>query len=345
MSANPVPASRPDPVQQLFQAAGGYVISSSLWVATELKIADQLAAGPKSVAELARATNTKDHALGRILRALAMVGIFTETAPDTFALTPTAELLRSDVAGSQYDTVLWICDPFHFAVNAELLHSVKTGQPAVEKVAGKPCFEALENNPVENRRFNAAMTNMSATQVPAILEAYDFSRFETIVDIAGGHGFLICEVLKKYPNTRGILFDLEHVLKGAPQRIQAARMESRCATVSGDFFQAVPAGGDLYVMKHIIHDWNDEKAGQILTNCRKALTQKPKGRVLLFEMVRPEGDTPHGAKILDIEMLVFPGGHERTEDQFRQLFAKNSLRLTRIIPTNSPMSIVEAEVV
>lgn len=334
--------SRPDPAQALFQAAGGYIFSACLWVVNELKIADALAAGPKSAVELSRAAGVKADALARVLRPLAMMGIFSEISPGIFALTPPAELLRTGIPESQYASVRWICDPFHLQVNAELLHSVKTGQPAVEKVTGKSVFEMFAENAVENERFNAAMTNMSKTQVPAILDAYDFSGFHTIVDVAGGHGYLLCEILQKYPQAQGILFDLERVLPGAQERM--APLKNRCRVVAGDFFKEVPAGGDLYVMKMIIHDWNDEKAAIILNNCRKALAQKPNGKLLLLEMVLPPGDQPHMAKLLDVEMLLFPGGHERTPEQYRQLFASSGLRLTRIIPTKSAMSIVEAQV-
>ena len=343
MSASPNTSQvKPDPVQQLFHIAGGYIFSSCLWVVNELKIADALASGAKPAAELARGAGVKAEALARVLRPLAMMGIFTETAPSVFALTPSAELLRTGVPGSQQDSLRWMCDPFHFQVNAELLHSVRTGQPAVEKLTGKSAFDALAENTVENERFNAAMTSMSKTQGGAILDAYDFSKFHTIVDIAGGHGYLLCEILQKYSQAQGILFDLDRVLHGAQDRV--APLKSRCRVVAGDFFKGVPEGGDLYIMKMIIHDWDDEKAGMILKNCREALAQKPNGNLLLIEMVLPSGDEPHMAKLLDIEMLLLPGGHERTPEQYRQLFAKSGLRLTRIIPTKSPLSIVEAQV-
>ena len=333
--------NRLDPVQQLFQMAGGYILSSCLWVVNELKIADALATGAKSASDLAQCTGVKAEPLARVLRPLAMMGIVTETDPGVFALTPAADLLRTGIPQSQQDTIRWICDPFHFQVNGELLHSVRTGRPAVEKVTGKSAFDTFAENPVENDRFNAAMTNLSKGQVPAILDAYDFSQFHTIVDVAGGHGYLLYEILQKYPKAEGILFDLDRVLHGARDRV--ALLNGRCRAIAGDFFKAVPEGGDLYLMKMIIHDWDNESAGMILKNCRKALAQKPNAKLLLFEMVLPTGNEPHMAKLLDIEMLVFPGGHERTPEQYRQLFAESGLRLTRIIPTKSPMSIVEAQ--
>jgi hypothetical protein len=342
MSATPnTSQSRPDPAQHLFQAAGGYIFSACLWVVNELKIADALSGGAKSSVELAEGAGVKPDALPRVLRPLAMMGIFTETAPGTFALTPAAELLRTGVPQSQQDSIRWICDPFHFQVNAELLHAVRTGQPAVEKLTGKSAFDFFAEDAIENERFNAAMTNMSKGQVAAILESYDFSEFHTIVDVAGGHGYLLCEILQKYPQAQGILFDLDRVLHGAQDRL--APLKSRCRVLAGDFFKGVPEDGDLYLMKMIIHDWNDEKAGIILSNCRKALGDRANGKLLLFEMVLPPGDEPHAAKLLDVEMLVFPGGHECTPEQFRELFAKSGMQLTRIIPTKSPLSIVEAQ--
>ncbi len=292
-------SAQPDPAQHLLQLSFGYVMSSALWVAAELGVADLLANGARPVAELASQTATNEDALYRVLRLLAMAGIFTETQPRHFGLTPPAELLSSKARRSLRDTVLWLADPFHFRIAGDLLHSVKTGQPTVEHVTGKPAFEYFPTDQVENERFNNAMTNLSAMAIPTVLEVYDFSPFSTVVDVAGGHGYLLCEILRKYPKLRGVLVDLDHVVSGGQKR---------------------------------------------MGHCRRALHGKPNGRLILLEMVVPPGDQPHPVKVIDIEMLFFPGGRERTEGEYRELLAKAGFRLTRIIPTKSPFSVIEAEV-
>jgi hypothetical protein len=324
-----------------------YIPCAALWVAAELKLAD-LIAGSKPVAELAHNTNTNEDALFRILRLLAMVGIFTETEPRHFALTPPAELLRSDHPQSMRDTVVFLGDPLHFNIAAELLHSVRTGEPTVEHLTGKPAFEYFATNQVEFDRFHRAMTNLSAIAVGAALEAYDFSNFGTIVDVGGGHGFAICSILQKYPHMQGVLFDMKDIVPGADKRIRELGLEKRCRTAYGDFFQSVPEGADVYFMKHILHDWTDEQATTILRNCRRAFDASPErkrpGKVVLLEFVVPPGNQPHPSKVIDIEMLFFPGGRERMEQEWRELFAGAGFHLTRIVPTQSPFSVIEAEV-
>jgi len=327
----------------LIQLGTAYVVSSALWVATELNIADLLRQGPRPVAELARSTNTNEDALYRVLRVLAMLGVFSETTPRTFALTPPAERLRSDHPQSMRDTVIWLTDPFHFNIAADLMHSVRTGQPTIEHVTGQKVFDYFPTNPVEYERFHRAMTNLSAMAIAPILEAYDFSPFRKVVDVAGGHGFVICEILRRYPKLQGVLFDLEDVVGGAEHRICQLALDGRCRTMAGDFFQSVPEGGDLYVMKSIIHDWDDERALKILGHCRRALEGKRHGKLVLIELVVPEGNQPHPAKVIDLEMLFFPGGRERTEGEYGELFGRAGFRLTRVIPTKSPFSVIEAE--
>jgi len=347
MTPTPHPApnmqQQPDPVQHLMQFASGYVISSVLWVAAELNVADLMKNGPRPIAELAKATSTKEDPLYRTLRLLAMVGIFEETSPRHFALTAPAAALRTDVPNSMRDMVLWICDPMHFTMAANWLHSVKTGEPTVEHVTGKPAFEYFASEPVEFERFHRAMTTMSHMAMPPVLEVYDFSSYKTVVDVAGGHGFILCEILKQNPKLKGVLFDLEDVLPGGQQRIDSCGLANRCSTLSGDFFKSVPRGGDLYLMKNIIHDWDDDRALTILRNCHDALEGNKNGRLVLLELVIPPGNIPHMSKILDIEMLVFPGGRERTEQEYADLFRRGGFRLTRVIPTKSPYSVIEAE--
>lgn len=348
MEAQAPSAGQPaDPSQILLQLGTAYVPCSALWVAAELNIADLIGAGSKPIAELARASGTNEDALFRVLRLLAMLGIFTETEPRQFALTPAAELLRSDHPQSMRDTIVWLADPFHFQIAGELLHSVRTGQPTVEHVTGKAVFEYFATDQVEFDRFHRAMTNLSAMAVSAALEAYDFSPFKTVVDVGGGHGFAICSILKKYPQMHGVLFDLKDIVPGADKRIAESGLEDRCRTVPGDFFQSVPEGGDVYFMKHILHDWTDEQATTILRNCHRALNASRNGnrpgKIVLLEFVVPPGNQPHPSKVIDIEMLFFPGGRERMEHEWRDLFADAGFRLSRIVPTQSPFSVIEAE--
>jgi O-methyltransferase/methyltransferase family protein len=334
---------QPDVVRELFQCTTGYVVSSALWVAAELGIADLLSDGPRPVQQLAAQAKVDEGALYRTLRLLAMVGIFAETEPRHFKLTPTAELFRSDVPNSLRDAVVFLADPMHLQIASHLLHSVKTGQPTVEHVTGKPAFEYFAGEPVEFERFHRAMTAFSAIAIQAVLEVYDFSPFSTVVDVAGGHGYIICEILRRHPHLKGILFDLPDVVTGGEHRICQLQLDGRCRTVAGDFFKSVPQGGDLYLMKNIIHDWDEDRALTILGNCRAGLQGKPKGKLALIEFVVPDGNVPHMSKIIDLEMLYFPGGRERTEQEYGELFAKAGFRLTRVVATKAPYSVIEAE--
>jgi len=319
------------------------MVSAALGAVAQLGIADHLAGGPRTAADLAARTGASEDGVYRVLRALAMVGVFTETAPRTFALTPAADLLRSGVPGSVRDLVLWMCDTFHFRVYAELTEAVRTGEPIGDKVVGMPVFEYLERNPELGARFNNAMTNFSAGVAPAVLQAYDFSGIGVLVDVAGGHGMLLSTILRKYPSMRGILFDAPHVIAGAAAP-EVLGVGGRVEKVAGDFFTSVPAGGDAYIMKHIIHDWNDERSGVILRNIRTALAGKPRGKVILVEAVIKPGNEPDLSKFIDIEMMLLPGGRERTEAEFKALFERNGFRLTRIVPTEAPLWVVEGEV-
>src|ERR1700690_901003 len=338
------PIGRPQglAVERLFQAAGGYMISAALLVAAKLKIADLLADGPRSVAELAQATGSNEDSLYRVLRALVSAGFFTTPQPRTFALSAETELLRSDVPGSIRPMVLWMANPLHFQVWAEMAYSVETGKPAVEMLYNKPCFEALGGLPEMAREFNDAMTCFSATLAPALLDAYDFTGTHTLMDVAGGHGFVLCEVLSRYPEMRGILFDMPAVVDGARARIESLKLDGRCETASGDFFRQIPAGADAYYMQHIIHDWDDERALKILRNCRQALDTRRNGTLLVMDNVIPETPQPHFGKLLDLEMMLMPGGRERTEAELHRLFAQGGFEIARIVPTRVSQSLIVA---
>ena len=337
-----LPGGAPDPAQQLFHIATGYVLSSALHVVTDVGVADHLGGGPKPVAELAKATGTNEDALYRIMRALASVGIFEEVGPRTFALTPPAELLQRAHPRSARDMMVFIADPFHFRVYADLEESLKTGRPCGEKTVGMPVFQYFEKHPEYSEIFNRAMTTMSAAVIPAAIEAYDFSGIGVLVDVAGGHGEVLMSILRANPHMRGILMDLDHVLAGATARLAAAGVADRVQMVPGDFFKTVPAGGDAYIMKHIIHDWDDERAGLIFRNIHHALGGKRNGKVILLEGVIQPGNEPGLGKIMDLEMMTLPGGRERTAEEFRALFDRAGFRMTSITPTKSPLAVIEA---
>jgi len=330
-----------NPAQQVLQVATGYMASSCLYAAVTLNIADYLTSGPKGIADLAKSSGANEDALYRTLRLLASLGIFGEVSPRTFALTPAADLLRRDAPNTLRGMAGFLPDPFHYRVYGEIMHSVMTGKPAGDKAVGMPIFEYFEKNPEYSRVFNDAMTSMSAPTANAAIEAYDFSGIGTLVDVAGGHGEVLMQILKACPNVRGILADLGHVVDGAKPRIKSAGLSDRLQAVACDFFQSVPEGGDAYIMKHIIHDWDDERASLILKNIGKAMGAK-KGKVILLESVIAAAGAPDFGKFLDIEMLLLPGGRERTADEFRSLFERSGFQMTKVVPTKSPLSVVEA---
>jgi hypothetical protein len=341
MTPAEAPAQSPEQAAQLiFQLGTGYIASSALYVVARLNIADKLAKGPRTAAALAADAGVREDGLFRVLRALASLGVFVETEPRTFALTPAAELLRTDRPGSIHPMALWIADPFHLRVYAELMHSIETGDPAADKVVGKPVFEHLAEDRELSAAFNNAMTSFSGAVAPAAVKAYDFSGITTLVDVAGGHGEVLMTVLRANPQMRGVLFDIEHVIAGAKLRIAAAGLSQRIETATGDFFENVPAG-DGYIMKHIIHDWDDERAATILKNIRRSITGTG-GRLILLETVLQPGNQPDLGKLIDLEMMVMPGGRERSAEEFRALLAKGGFTLSKIVPTESPLALIEA---
>jgi len=334
--------------QLLNQVATGYMLSAALQTALKLEIADRLTAGPRPVSDLAREAGVTEDGLYRVLRALASVGIFEEQAgasggaSHVFALNVAGRMLCKG-PGSMRDMGVFITSPTHFRVYSELLHSVKTGQPAVQKVTGMPVFEYFAGQPEFSELFNNAMTAFSAVVIPAVLDAYDFSGIDVLVDVAGGHGEVLTSILRKYPAMRGVLFDLDHVIAGAGPLLTASGAGDRVRTESGDFFKAVPKG-DAYIMKHIIHDWDDPEALTILRNIRTQLEGQSNGRVILVESVIPSDNAPNFGKLIDLEMMLLPGGRERTAAEFKSLFERAGFSQMRIVPTQAPLWVVEARI-
>ncbi len=330
-----------NPAQQVLQVATGYMASSALYAAVSLDVADHLAHGPRTAAELATATGAKEDPLYRVLRLLSSLGIFDEIGPRTFALNPAAELLRKSAPNSLRSMALFLPDPFHYRVYSNIMDSMKTGTPASEATLGMPVFQYLAGDQAYSKIFNDAMTAMSAPVAGAAIEAYDFSGIGTLVDVAGGHGEVLMSILRTHPGMKGIVCDLAHVVEGAVPRIRHAGLADRMQAVPCDFFKSVPEGGDAYIMKHIIHDWYDERASLILRNIATAMGSR-KGRLILLETVIASGSAPDFGKFIDIEMLLFPGGKERTAEEFEALLAGAGFTLTKIVPTKSPLSVIEA---
>ena len=328
------------PHAQIIQMATAYWISRIVYAAAKLDLADRLAAGPRSAAALAGETGMHERSLHRLMRTLASLGVLTERDGKRFALTPLGEALRKGAPGSARATVLTLGGPAFSKGYDEIMHSLQTGQTGFEKAHGMGAFDYLAQRPDEASLFSETMIGVHGAEPPAVAEAYDFSRFGTIVDVGGASGNLLATILARHPGPRGILFDLPHVVRDAPPLLKAKGVADRVKIEAGSFFETVPSGGDAYILSHVIHDWSEEQCLRILGHCRKALN--PGGRVLLVEMVLPEGDTPHPGKILDITMLVLPGGEERTPDEYRDLLGKAGFRLERIVPTESAVSVVEA---
>ncbi|HQZ83329.1 MAG TPA: methyltransferase [Pyrinomonadaceae bacterium] len=341
METNVQTAAQPGPPPQaiLMQLSMGAMVTQALFVAAKLGVADVLAEGEKHIDEIAKAVDAHPPSLFRILRSLASLGVFTETKARTFANTSLSEVLRSSVTGSMRDSMIFMGEPWHYNVWGNMLHSAKTGGTAWQETYGEEVFDWFAKNPEASETFNGCMSELSAGAAPAIVAAYDFSGIDTLVDIAGGHGFLLSQILKANPDVKGILFDREHVIAGAGDALRAFGVEDRVEMASGDFFSEVPAA-DAYIMRHIIHDWDDERAIKILQTIRQAM--KDDGKLLIAEMVIPVGNEPHPGKMLDLEMLTAPGGMERNEAEYAKLFEGSGLQLNKVVPTASPFSVIEA---
>ncbi len=325
---------------QLMQMISGYWISQAIYTAAKLQIADLLENGPLPIDQLAARAQANEDYLYRVLRALASVGIFEEIPNRTFQLTAKADLLRSQHPQS-FKPMALLMGEEHYHAWGRLADGVKTGTQPFQAMYGMGVFEYFQQHPEVSEVFNGAMTAMVKNIHSAVIDHYDFSGINTLVDIGGGHGQLLALILNKYPHLKGILFDLPHVAQGAVEPLKAAGLADRCTIESGDFFQAVAPGGDAYIMGHIIHDWDDERSLTILRNIHKVIADN--GKVLLVESVVPEGNKPGMAKFMDLNMLVMTGGRERTEEEYRALFAQAGFKLTRVISgPHSEHAIVEA---
>jgi hypothetical protein len=314
----------------------GKCISKPIYAAAELCIADLLAEGPKSIEELSMMSQTHAPSIYRLMRALASIGIFFETEGRRFGLTPMAELLKT---GAMRSIALMFNSPWNDQAWTRLTDCLRTGETAFEKVQGMDVTEWLVKNPGAAEIFNEANALKAANTASAIIDVYDFHNTATLIDMGGGIGVLLTEILKAYPSINGILVDTSSVVAEAKKMIKAQRIEERCKIIACDFFKSVPSGGDLYLLSNVLHDWSDERCKNILRNCHKSM--KATSKLLGLEMVIPDGNGPSVAKLLDLEMFVVTGGRERTEKEFVDLFSSSGFRLSRIIPTRETVCIIE----
>lgn len=329
----------PSPRDQLGQMITGCWLTQMLYVAAKLELAEHLAGRPRLVSELAQQTGCHEHSLYRLLRGLASVGVFAEQADGRFHGTDLSAYLRKDHPHSVAASMLMI-GGVQYVAWSELLHSVRTGETGFEKLHGEPLFDWLGKHPDEAALFDQAMVAIHGRETAAIIEAYDFSAFATMADLGGGNGSQLCEILAANPQATGIVFDLPHVVERAQRRVADAGLSARCQTAGGSFFESVPAGVDAYLLRHIIHDWTDEQSRTILSSVRRAIP--PHGKLLVIETVIPPGNDPSFAKLLDLTMLVIPGGKERTEPEYRELLSSAGFQLTRIVPTTANVDVIEA---
>ena len=322
----------------MLEMLGAQWIASAISCLARLGIPDLIEDGPKSADELASRIGVEPRALYRLMRATASAGVLSEGPDGRFSQTRLSAVLRSEASPSLRSWAIFMTGELQLRGWGHLDYCVRTGKQAPEQIYGKPVFEYFREHPQEAENFNQAMTELSSIESPAVVEAFDFGGLRSIVDVGGGHGLLLATVLERNPHMRGILYDRQAVIDGAKSGPLKTLME-RCTLVSGDMFASVPAGADAYMMKYIIHDWPDDVCVKILQHCRRGVN--PGGKLLVVDHVIQPGNSFDFAKFMDLEMLLFPGGWERTERQFGDLLAAAGWRLNRIVSTNVPLRIIE----
>jgi DNA-binding Lrp family transcriptional regulator len=325
--------------EAFFQMATGHWVAKAIYVAARLGVADHLADGPKTTEGLAEAVGAHAPTLRRLMRALAGLGVFTEEADGRYGASPFTQFLRTG-PGSMRGMILHLGETPSWLAWDELLGSVRTGEQGFKRAHGVEVFPFYAAHPESNEPFNDAMVELPKVVAAAVTEGYDFSAFRKIVDVGGGHGGLLTSILRANPDARGVVYDQPEVAEGARARIASEGLSDRCEAVGGDFFESVPEGGDAYVLKWIIHDWDEERALKILRNVRRAIPAS--GRLLLCEHIIPEGGEPSPAKLMDLQMLVMTGGRERTAAEYGALLRRAGFELTRVVETKSLVGVVEA---
>lgn len=345
MNANttdrPAPNALPPPAA-LLQLLAGTWVAQAVSTCAELRLVDHLdPEAPRAAADVAAAAGAHGPTVYRLLRALAMAGVVVEHQGERFTTTPVGECLRDGTPSSMRELARMLGRPWHLATWGELTHSVRTGEAAFPRAIGRPLFDWFAAHPDESALFNQAMTGFSTMEVGAVLAAHDFTRYRRIADLGGGHGLMLAAALKAAPQARGVLLELPHVAAEARSTLAEAIAAGRCEIAAGDFFASAPAGCDAYLVKRVLHDWDDEACARLLGRVREGMAAG--GRVLVVETVVPPRGIPAFSKLLDLDILVLThGGRERTEAEFAALFARAGLRLDRITPTRAPSSVIEA---
>lgn len=325
----------------LLELSLSFWYTQAIYVAAKLGVADHLKDGPRSVDELATATGTHAPSLYRLMRALASIGVFAEDKGRRFALTPMAQSLRTDAPNSIRAVAIMTGEDWWWKAWGQIKYGVQTGRSSFQYVHGMRFFEYMQKNPEAGAIFDAAMTSYAGQTAAQIAAAYRFSEAGVVVDVGGGHGALIATILAHCPDVRGVIFDLPATVEAAKSSLESQRLSSRCQVVGGDFFEAIPRGGNIYILQHVVHDWDDENATKILKNCHDAMP--PHAKLLLVEMVIPRGNRPFMGKFLDLGVLMMESGaRERTEKEYRDLLSAAGFDLRRTIPLPSPDSILEA---
>jgi O-methyltransferase/methyltransferase family protein len=326
------------PTARVMQVLMGVMNSAAVSAIARLGIPDHLHSGPKTVEELAHAVGAKPELLFRLMRATAGLGILTQTPDGRWEQTPMSDVLRSDATKTLRHFACLISDDWHVRALGSLDETVRTGEQATDRIYGMPVFAYFEKDQKSAENFNRAMTSFSTVEAPTITKAYDFSGIRSLTDVGGGHGLFLATILENHPDMNGTLFELPqvvHSLAGGPLE----RFKNRVRVVAGDMFTSVPAGADAYIMKRIVHDWSDEQCGKILSSCRAGVTKG--GKLLVVDSVVPADANYDPSKVMDLMMMLFSGGKERTEKEFSALFAASGWRLNGTIPTASPLSIIE----
>jgi SAM-dependent methyltransferase len=341
-SSPKAPAKRAPPQEQMLGLLTGFWVSQMLFAVVKLGVPDALGAKASTAETLAARVGANAAYLRRVLRALASVGVLAEDARGRFKLTALGKTLRTG-PGSMRDFALMIVAPYNTRSWERLGDALVRGETAFDLAFGVPIFEYLRAHPEDDRQFSASMASISATENDAVARAYPFGKHRRLVDVGGAHGHLLAAILRRSKKLRGVLYDQPQVVAAAHASgfVSAPGVRERCEVAGGSFFDGVPAGADAYLMKYIVHDWDDAKCERILRHCRDAMA--PGGRVLVVDRVIAPGNDPDWSKWLDINMLVGPGGQERTLAEFAALFARAGLRLVKAHPTRSPLTVLEAE--
>ncbi|HYD24300.1 MAG TPA: methyltransferase [Croceibacterium sp.] len=309
--------------------------------AAEMSLADKFAGRePRTATDLAGEYGMRHRELYRYLRALTGIGLLEFAGDDSFRLTDLGAALRSGAPGAARSAVIALVGDMVKPAWKAFDHGLVSGDPGFEKAHGMGLFEYLQKNPGMAQFFNETMVGFHGREPPAVAEAYDFAGIGSLVDVGGASGNMLGHVLSRHPGLKGVLYDLPHVVVDAPPLLESFGVQDRVTIESGSFFERVPAGHDAYLLSHIVHDWDDDENATILGHVREAM--KPDAKLLIVEMVLPDGDAPHMGKMLDMMMLLVPGGEERTASEYDALLAANGFRMTRVVPTASPVSVVEA---